>query len=326
MRPALVLAAALAAVIAAGCGGEPACSANDAIMKKLAPTCEGCHRGGVTPFFSSLANFETLIAYNPRYVVAGKPDQSYLLDLLRGEGRPPYPQMPLGAQSFAALEGEGKTSVSVAELESWITALVPGGGSARPDRNARTVSRLTAEQIRDTLYQQLGLSDTDFFTPAQSYGVPQLNPIFGDSKYPVRGTDDVPDEFDGSSVATSRHGALGGAQTLGGKRADLSPGSPFVAALVNVSQAWCKLAVAKPDNPLLFATVAPTDTSAQAADAIKQNIAHLHLHFLGEVAVAADVDDVFNMVFVPLETESDPRTAWAGVCAYFIRHPLWVTN
>jgi hypothetical protein len=75
---------------------------------------------------------------------------------------------------------------------------------------------------------------------------------------------------------------------------------------------------------LLFPEVDPKAKSADAADAIKKNIGYMHLHFLGEPAVDADVNEVFQDVFVPLETASDPTTAWTGVCAYFIRHPKWI--
>ena len=83
------------------------------------------------------------------------------------------------------------------------------------------------------------------------------------------------------------------------------------------------MAIAKPTNTLLFPHVDKTAKSATAADDIRKNLGYLHLHFLGEPADPADLEDVFQNVFLPLEAESDSLTAWAGVCSYFIRHPKW---
>src|SRR5688500_11042411 len=161
-------------------------AANKAVMDKLRGPCAGCHTSGTIPYFSSLANFETLLVYNEKYVVAGQPDKSYLLALLRGQGAPPLNQMPIGQASFAALAEQGKTEISMAELEEWITNLA-GAAVVTPDPAAPTVQRMSAEQIRDTLYKQLGLSNADFFNGSDgigSHGIPE-HLSHGEGNYPV---------------------------------------------------------------------------------------------------------------------------------------------
>ena len=91
-----------------------------------------------------------------------------------------------------------------------------------------------------------------------------------------------------------------------------------------IAQRYCKMAIAKSDHTLLFPKVDPSASSAGASAAIHDNIAYLHLHFLGEPASAEDVEAIYSELFQPLESASDPQTAWAGVCSYFIRHPKWI--
>ena len=307
-----------------GAGLSPtgkACSPNDAIMKGLAPTCSGCHTQSSTPFFGSLSTFETLLAYNPKYVVPGHPEQSYLVALLKGAGQGTFPQMPLSGDSFVKLEAAGLTGITLAEIEAWITQLTVGPKVTTPDPEAVTVQRVSAEQVKSTLYAQLGLCDDDFYGPASDYSIPEITSK-GEDNYPVHGGDELPGAYEVWPV--QRHAALGGSQSLGGKKRDLAPSPPFAQALVAVSQRWCKMAISKPSNALLFPYVDRTAKSATAAADIKKNLAYLNLHFLGEPADPADIDDVFQNVFVPLETASDSATAWAGVCSYFIRHPRWI--
>jgi hypothetical protein len=302
-------------------GGDRACSPNDAIMKGLAPTCAGCHTQGSAPFFASLSTFETLLAYNEKYVVPGQPAQSYLVTLLQGDGAGTYKQMPLAGDSFAKLDAAGKTTISLAQIESWITTLTAGAKVTTPDPGAVSVQRVSAGQIRDTLYAQLGLSDDDFYVPASGYGIPEISSK-GEDYYPVHGADDLPGAYE--DLPVQRHAALGGSQALEGKKRDLAPSPPFAQALVAVSQRWCKLAIAKSSSTLLFPLVDRAAKSATSADDIRKNLTYLNLHFLGEPADPADIEDVFQNVFVPLEAASDPPTAWAGVCSYFIRHPRWI--
>ena len=333
IRPvsALLTAALLASVSASACSGHggsggtgsSACSPDDAIMKGLAPTCAGCHTQGSAPFFASLTTFETLLAWNPKYVVPGHPEQSTLVSLLQGQGTGTYKQMPLAGDSFATLAAAGKTLLTLAQVEDWVTTLSAGSVVTTPNPAAVSVQRVSVEQIRATLYAQLGLSDADFFKPAESYGIPQIASL-GEDNYPFQGTDQLPGSYDPDVFPVQREAALGGSQSLAGRKRDLSPSPPFAHALVALSQRWCKMAIAKPATTLLFPYVDSAAKSATSADAIKKNLAYLNLHFLGQPADPADIDDVFQSVFVPLEAESDPPTAWAGVCSYFIRHPRWV--
>jgi hypothetical protein len=301
--------------------GGKACSSNDAIMKGLAPTCAACHTQGSTPFFASLSTFETLFVYNDKLIVPGHPEQSYVMQLLQGTAQGTYKQMPLSGDSFVTLEAAGMTAITLAQMEAWITQLTAGPKVTTPDPDAVTVQRVTAEQIRNTLYAQLGLNQDDFYTPAQSYGIPEINSN-GEDNYPVHGADELPGLF--VNPPTLRHLALGGAQSLRGKKQDLAPSSTFGQALVVVAQRWCKMGIAKPSNTLLFPYVDKTAKSDVAAADIKKNLAYLNLHFLGLPADPADIEDVFQNVFVPIEAGSDAQTAWAGVCSYFIRHPLWI--
>ncbi|MFT3774970.1 MAG: hypothetical protein QM820_57210 [Minicystis sp.] len=298
------------------------CAPNEAMMQRLAPTCQGCHMQGNAPFFASLSAFEDTLVYDPKYVVPGKPDQSYLVKLLEGKGQGTYKQMPLSGQTFAALAEGGNTQVSMEEVKQWITELSPRPKNDRPDLNAPTVQRQSAEQIRATLYAQLGLSHEDFFSPATTYGTPALTSK-GEGNYPVYGADEAPSAYE--PAQQFRHASLGGASSLQQRQRDPAITPSFLEALIPMSQAWCRKGIAKSENKtLLFPEVDPQAKSADAADAIKKNIGYLHLHFLGEPAAAGDVDEVFQNVFVPLETASDPTTAWTGVCAYFIRHPKWI--
>jgi hypothetical protein len=209
-------------------------------------------------------------------------------------------------------------------IENWITALAQHPIDTTPDPAAVSVQRLSAEQMRATLYAQLGLSAADFFSqsPSANRGTPGVTSL-GEDNYPVYGADEAPGAIDQPPV--SRHGALGGAQTSAIKARDLSASPSFVLSIAAMSQAWCKMAIAKPKS-ILFSGVSPDAPSSTSAAAIKQNIAYLTLHFLGDPAASADVHSVFQNVFVPIESGSDPKTAWAGVCSYFIRHPKWTFN
>jgi len=336
-RARMMLLASLGAVGACASSSSPSAlesvlhcgdaAADEAMMKALAPTCSGCHTMGAKPFFASTKSFTDLLADNPAYVTPGHPEQSYLVDLLQGRGKGTYKQMPLAGESFAQLASEGKTQVSLQEVEDWIAARKPRPQDSNPDLSAATVQRLSAEQVRATLFAQLGLTLDDFFTyaPNSTFGTATEVSISEDN-YPVYGADEGPGCFSETSNVrppVSRHASLGGAQTSQVKQRDLTPSPSFVLSLAAMSQAWCKMAIAKPTNPL-FPAVSPDASSATAADAIKKNIAYLSLHFLGDPATNAEVDDIFENVFVAVEAGSDPRTAWAGVCSYFIRHPKWI--
>ncbi|APR79349.1 Hypothetical protein A7982_04696 [Minicystis rosea] len=333
MRPVrtILTAAAVLPLFACGSSGTGAgasretqadCAPNEAMMKALAPTCEGCHLQGNAPFFASLGAFQDTLVYNEKYVVPGKPDESYLVKLLEGEGQGTFKQMPISGESFAKLAEGGNTKVSMAEVRQWIKNLSAQVKNDKPDPKAITVARQSALQIRATLYAQLGLSHDDFFFAAQTHGTPALASK-GEGRYPIYGADEAPSAYE--TPQKFRYASLGGSSALEQRQADTTITASFAQALTPISQAWCRLGIAKAENKtLLFPEVDPKAKSTDAADAIKKNIGYLHLHFLGEPAAAADIDNVFQNVFVPLEAENDPTTAWTGVCAYFVRHPRWV--
>jgi hypothetical protein len=304
-------------------GSSPpsACVTNQAVMTALAPTCAGCHGQGARPFFASLSAFENQLVYDTTYVVPGHPEQSYLMSLLQGTATGTYTQMPLAGASFAKLSAEGETQITIEAVSNWITGLTAQPMSSAPNVMAVTTQRKSAEQIQASLWAQLGLSSTDFFVGPVNYeyGTPTLNAPALDTYYPVWGAD-APDWVMQTQPA-ARHAQLGGAQSLDGRARDPSPSPPFALALIGISQSWCKLAIAKSTNQILFPMVAPSAPSAGNTPAIKANIGYLALHFLGDPASDADVDDVFNSVFLPIEAGMDAPTAWAGVCSYFIRHP-----
>jgi hypothetical protein len=337
MRRLGVLGLALGAVMPAACGdgaggsaagGNPCLSEeqaqNDAIRAGLEASCKGCHAEGPRGYFASLQAFEDLLVYNPAVVTPGDPDGSRLVQLLEGSAKGAYAQMPISGGSYAKLVAEGKATLTMAAIRSWIQALSPRERNEAPDRNAISVRRMSAHQIVSALYAQLGLSHEDFFVEGFSYGVSSAAQKSPDD-LPVLDPDGLPGPYGGEADPGRRFFALGGDASSRGRRADQTPSPSFVQALVPLSQRWCKMAIAKPSGQaLLFTTVTPSTKSAEDAAGIKANIGYLHRHFLSEKPTAAEIDDVFTSVFLPLETETDPQTAWAGVCSYFIRHPRWV--
>jgi hypothetical protein len=232
--------------------------------------------------------------------------------------------MPISGDSFAKLADAGLAKVSVAEIENWIRTLTPHPKNPNPDPGAVTVQRKSAEQIRASMWVQLGLSESDFFSgPAPGvFDTPSVN-SFSEDNYPIRSADDENTSF--TNEPLTRFAALGGTQALDNRARDLSSSPSFAQALIPLSQQWCKMAISKPSSKaLLFPRVDPTLSSSTAAADIKANIAYLGLHFLGDPAQPADVDDVYTSVFLPIEAATDTLTAWAGVCSYYIRHPKWI--
>jgi hypothetical protein len=332
-----LLGLALAALTFAACGddgggratgGNPCLSEeqakNDQIRAGLEASCKGCHAEGPRGYFASLQAFEDLLAYNPAVVTPGDPDGSRLVQLLEGSAKGAYAQMPISGSTYSKLVDEGKATLTMAAIRSWIQELTPRPRVETPDRNAISVRRMSAPQVVSALYAQLGLTQEDFFVEGFSYGVSSAAQKSPDD-FPVLDPDGIPGPYGGEADPMRRFFALGGGASSRGRRADLTASPSFVQALVPLSQRWCKMAIAKPSaQARLFPSVTPSTKSADDAAGIKSNIGHLHRHFLSEKPSAADIDDVFTNVFLPLEAETDPQTAWAGVCSYFIRHPRWV--
>ena len=140
--------------------GPPTGCDNESVYERLRPTCVGCHGFGTFPAFASLGSFERLIAYDPSWVIPGDPEHSALLDLLRGRASGSIRAMPPGRYAFADLEARGETLISIDELAECIRQMGP---PTRPQASEAVVARLkTAEQVRQALYDQLGLAYSDF--------------------------------------------------------------------------------------------------------------------------------------------------------------------
>jgi hypothetical protein len=299
----------------AGGGGDIVPNTGDLsnldVYTRLKPTCQGCHTMDQRPFFASLDAFENLVVYDPKYVLPGDPDHSLIIGLVTasvGRQMPPAP-----ADAFITLEGKGQTHITVAELKDWILHLPSRGGPKVID--VPVVHRKTAEQMLRSLYTQLGLTETDFYSAS-------WNPLAGDS-YAVRSPDAVP-YADATDQGGTLYIAMGGPHWLEGKwRNDtVTPG--FVQSLTHISQAWCRTAVNKSGSVLLTrASLSDVSTTTAGAANIKANISELYLKMLGEEAPQAEVDDLFNNVFVRYESKG-ASTAWTAVCAALVRDPLWV--
>lgn len=306
-------------------GGCPPESRNDEVRLALAGACASCHSTGNKPYFASLSAFENGIVYDEKWVKRGDPDGSALLKLLEGTNGGSYPQMPPG-ETYAAVLASGRVRITVDELKEWIRTLPPRGAvNEGPAPEAFTVRRLRADEMVLSLMDQLGLTVEDFIDTSR--------PTWRDEEYTARGgrlfvwpTDWAPGisgQYVSDARTTERYETLGGPVVLQGRKPDVSLGPAAMQTLVQMSQAWCKLAIEKSGNTAVLRGVTLSDTSATKATEIKANIAQLHLRMLGEPATAADVDEVYSQVYQPLESGST-KTAWIAVCASFVRHPKWL--
>lgn len=292
---------------------------SDAVRRGLERTCAGCHATGEYGYFASAVAFESLLVRDTDLIVPGDPDGSPLVHLLEGrrEGSS-LTQMPLSGDPFSVLAERGETDISMAEIRTWIAELSPPGVSIAPDADAATVQRLSATHFELGLRELLGLTHDDFFADH-----PQSN---GSLRVIARDPDDFgvrsPDRV-ASVEGVNRYESLGGGSAVLQRVEDRSVGTTFVQTLVPLSQAWCARAVRKVDNTALFTVATPATGSADADD-LRAQIADWHLLFLAEPARDEDVAAIVDQIFVPLETESDPETAWIGTCAYLVRHPLFV--
>lgn len=285
---------------------------NQDVYTRLGVTCAGCHTLSDRPYFGSLQSFENLLVYDRKYVVPGDPAASLLLKMLNGTGTPQMPPAPL--DHFAALESKGQTKITMAELAQWISQL-PAPTVMQP-LDVSVVRRKSAEQVVRSLYDQLGLSESDFYDA-------DMYPKAGDS-YAVRSPDAIPyaDPFEQGGTLFS---AMGGPWWLEGKWRNDAPTGGFVRALTHVSQAWCRTAFNKPGNTAVLSKATLSDGSSSPAGeaAIRANISDLYLRMLGEVPLPEEVDDLYLNVFVPYESKGSV-TAWTAVCASLVRDPLWM--
>ena len=298
-------------------------SKTDEVRLLLEPSCAGCHgQSSNKPFFVSLAAFENLLVRNPVYVKPGNPDESLLVRLLEAKGDGLFKQMPPSGDSFATLAAAGKTHIEVAAVRTWISELEALPPNESPDLSTASTRRLTAEEMTTTLMDQIGLVFEDDFVQGygQNYGSPTVV-LKGDLG--VYSPDASPPP-DAEGNREARFMALGGPGWMARRPRDQSISPPLLQTLVQLSQAWCRMAVKKAGNEVLFAKVQPDATSAAAAGPIRDNIAYLYLRMLGEPPTDEDVARVFEEIFVRYEPEGTD-VAWTAVCASFVRHPLWLS-
>lgn len=291
------------------------------VFDGLKPICEGCHVAGERGYFASLEAFQSLLVSDARYVVPGDPGNSVLVALLKGTSRGAFAQMPPSGDTYAVLAANGAATVSIDDVEGWITALANQVRDPSPDKNAPRITRVTANQVRVALYQQLGLDAADFFIPAYEFGI-EMAEARGDDNYPLLSPDDLPAPRQGTTEA--RHANLGGFSIVAQQTADREPSGNYVNTLVQLSQRWCRMAIDKPGNTALFAegTSSADESEANVTSTVKRWSRLFH---------AIEIDDaeakrLYTELFVPLRADpaADTTSAWSGVCSYFIRHPSWV--
>ena len=312
----------------AGGGGEPACAQNrnDEVRLALVKACAGCHTAGNLPFFASLDAFESGLVYDARYVDASNPGGSLLIQLLEARATGSYPQMPPG-QRYQELVDDGRATMSIAQLKEWIGSLPPPPVAlSTPKPESLQASRVSAEAMVLSLLDQLGLTVADFVDTSQ--------PDWQNNAWSVRNgglfvwpNDWAPGvlvAYVSDSRARERFSALGGPTALEYRRRDelLSPAA--MQTLVQVGQAWCKKAIEKPGNTAVLGDVTLADRAATQSAKIKANLGRLYLRMLGEPPAPADVDELYDALFLPYESVST-KAAWTAVCAGFVRHPLWLT-
>ncbi len=292
---------------------DPDCAvditSNASVMEGLRANCEACHNPGSNkPFFGSVAAFEALLVYNPEYVIAGDPEGSYLVQLMRGDGTGTFTQMPTAGASFKDLAEQGATSLSMEQLSAWIADLPEPMGQNFDALKASTVRRMSAEQLLEQFNEPLGLTDEDMFNATGTS-------IDGES-LPARSPDAlgvVDDYTNGQHQVYPRFLALGGPHHLQRRlrSKDISP--TLLQSIVQMSQARCRKAVLKENNTAFF----------RHSD-VRENIAYLHLRILGEVATDEDIDALHQGVFLHYEAAST-ESAWTATCAALLRHPLAMT-
>jgi hypothetical protein len=293
-------------------GQQCAVSDNDAIRLGLEPTCKACHdTGSNLPIFASLDAFENLLVYNPSLVAPGDPDQSKLVALLQGKAQGTYTQMPLTGQPFAKLGG---TSISMDVITDWITTLPPPDPSrAGPHRDSPMTRRLRVGELVFALQSTLGFAEVG--PTDASAGKPHAlwvrDPTaLGDITYLNIG-------------ATRTWSVLGGGNAFSRVKDDTELSPSALRTITEMSLEWCGDAVGRADQTI-FRDAMPTDTSADASERIRANIAYLHLRLLGEPAAPADVDAHYDGVFLPAEPRG-AAVAWTEVCAALVRDPRFLT-
>ncbi len=335
MRRALSLLVASVALAAGACGESASESqtdptpcggptpeeraANQKVFDALSPTCAGCHSTGSRGFFASIEAFEALVVYAQNEVVPGDPDNSELVLLLEGHGTRAFTQMPIAGPAYADM---ADIPMSMADIRAWVVGLEARQLDPLPSIEARRVTRMAADDIQRALYQQLGLTDEDFFVPANNYDIEHKSNQQSDERYALSSPEAIPAPFE--SLPVERFASLGGGSAMFQMKSDSTVTPSYLGTLSQVSQRWCAMALDKANNTALLPAGASVATGSSDPAAVKAVIRQWFLHFHATVADDASVNEVFDTVFVPLETETDARAGYIGTCSYFIRHPHWV--
>lgn len=293
------------------------------IFLGLRAKCASCHGAGANlGFFASEGAFRSLLAGNPAYVTPGDPERSPLVLLLRGQGTGSFRQMPTAGLAYGLLP-TAEQPVSMPEIERWIRELGSMTRSTTPDPDAPTVRRLTAEEIVASLHDQLGLSDADFLGNLGTNHNSPTATFRGD--LPVYSPDRAPGpHYSADALAlTTRWRGLGGASWLDGAQRTTAVTPSLMQTLRQLSYAWCRMAVRKPNNTVMFQRARPTDTSAMVAAAIREDLASMHLRMLGDPPTPEELDAVFRDVFQAAEP-GGAQVAWTAACASFVQDPRWL--
>jgi hypothetical protein len=291
-----------------------------ALREGLNPSCGSCHATGTSkPFFASDAAFQALVLADPNYVTPGKPDESEFYRLLTGKGTHAYKQMPPSGPSYEQLAAKGTAKLPLADIRAFFTALT-AEAVAPPndyaDETASTMSRLSARQVRNALYVQLGLNTTETDIQYQ----PNRLPIRDYDHDPVdysRNFGNLDDSFQGA-----RWKALGGEHTIDSAQSNRELSGSFFAVTLQVAQAWCGQSVAKASSPLFKYATAKSTSAANPAE-VQKNIGYLYTRMLGVPESPAETAKLYTL-FQTYEKNS-PAAGWTAVCSVLIRHPLWIS-
>jgi hypothetical protein len=300
------------------CVPPPPSSETDRIFQGLRPVCEGCHSTGNRAYFQSLESFQSLVVADPRMVVPGNPDGSELIRLLEGTGQGAFTQMPPGDITYDGMLAAGVGTLPISDVRAWIQGLTATARDPRPNIALPRVRRMEANQLVMAMQRVLGLGYADFYTdgdPAANFGGPAAI-ARNEDEYPVRGSDESPATWYDPKTR-ERFQALGGGAINTQTPPDNSVGPTFLLTMTQVSQAWCRKALLKPNNTVLLPEGLPAIDDAAAMQTLVRHWVH---EFHARTATDDEVDTIVTNVVTPLSSEG-AVVALTGVCSSLLRQP-----